>query len=299
MKKFSFANYFKNKKELGFYISRQHIKKGVQLHNHDFFEIELVVSAKDATHVLNGRTYPLESGSIYFLNPSDIHSIEIGKDGHFDRYNVLFRQDIISEDILASVINVDCTTHLEPREFDAMLKLFEALSFYFSLADGGKTEAIGSRIIETMLLTFQKNREAPQDASPLSESNSNTRSQVQKILLYIHNNFREDITLADIAAYSSFSPHYISQLFHSMTSSTLTQYITRLRLEYAKNLLFSTDYSITEICYKCGFHSFAHFLRSFKKHYGQSPAKYRSLMKAGAITPVNAGAPEKKENLPH
>lgn len=279
MKKFSFANYFK--KGIGFFISRQYVKKSVPLHNHDFFEIELVASAKNATHVLNGHAYPLENGSIYFLNPSDIHSIEIGEDGHFDRYNVLFRQDIVSESVLASVINSNCAKVLDKDEFAAMLKLFEALTFYYDLADGKKTEEIGSRIIETMLLTLKNTVESAEDTDSLSDANSNTKSQVQKILLYIHNNFREDITLADIAAYSSFSPHYISQLFHTMTSSTLTQYITHLRLEYAKNLLFSTDYSITEICYKCGFRSFAHFLRSFKKQYGQSPAKYRAVLRSG------------------
>ena len=277
MRKLTFENYFK--KGIGFFVNRQRMTQSVSLHNHDFFEIELVVSAAGATHVLNGRTYPLTQGSVYFLNPSDIHSIEIAEGGHFDRYNVLFRQDIISEGVLASVINSSCEKVLDSNEFSAMLKLFDALAFYFDLADEKKNEDIGSRIIETMLLALRNPPEVYPSTAIHAEINSNARSHVQKILLYIHKNFREDITLSDIAAYSSFSPHYISQLFHTATSSTLTQYITHLRLEYAKNLLFSTDFSVTEICYKCGFRSFAHFLRSFKKQYGQSPALYRSSLK--------------------
>lgn len=278
MKKLTFENYFKN--SFGFFVSRQRITQPVNLHNHDFFEIELVVSVERATHVLNGHASPLENGSVYFLNPSDIHSIDIEDGGHFDRYNVLFRQDIISENILSSVINSPCDRVLSADEFSAMLKLFDALAFYFDQADEKKTDDIGSRIIETMLLTLRNTSTTDQNTALLSDVNGVARSHVQKILLYIHNNFRKDITLSDIAAYSSFSPHYISQLFHSATSTTLTQYITRLRLEYAKNLLFSTDFSITEICYKCGFRSFAHFLRSFKKQYGQSPTNYRDSVKS-------------------
>ncbi len=289
MRKLSFANFFQ--KGLSYYVSRQTVKRSVSLHNHDFFEIELVVSVKNATHVLNGHSYPLCDGSIYFLNPSDIHSIDIGEGGHFDRFNVLFRQDAISENVLAAVINSNHVTRLEKDTLDSMLKLFDVLSFNFnSSEDHKKTEDISSRIIEAMLLTLKNTCESTRNIPSLPVGNSNSHTQVQKILLYIHNNFREDITLSDIAAYSSFSPHYISQLFHSMTNTTLTQYITRLRLEYAKNLLFSTDYSITEICYKCGFRSFAHFLRSFKKQYGESPAKYRILLKLGnAGTPASEG----------
>ena len=277
MRKLTFENFFK--KGLGFFVNRQRIQQSVSLHNHDFFEIELVVSAKNTVHVLNGHTSPLAAGSIYFLNPSDIHSIDIGEGGHFDRYNVLFRQDIISESVLASVIDSGCERQLDKSELETVLKLFEVLTFYYDLADGSKTEDIGSRIIETLLLTFKNTVVRAADSAIRPDISGNSRSHVQKILLYIHNNFREDITLSDIAAYCSFSPHYISQLFHSATSSTLTQYITRLRLEYAKNLLFSTDYSITEICYKCGFRSFAHFLRSFKKQYRQSPARYRAALR--------------------
>ena len=206
-------------------------------------------------------------------------TIDIGEGGHFDRYNVLFRQDIVSESVLSSVIDSSCERQLKPDELDTMLKLFEVLTFYYELADGNKTEDIGSRIIETLLLTFKNAVVHTADSAIHPHISGNSRSHVQKILLYIHNNFRENITLSDIASYCSFSPHYISQLFHAATSSTLTQYITRLRLEYAKNLLFSTDYSITEICYKCGFRSFAHFLRSFKKQYNQSPARYRSSLR--------------------
>ena len=270
MKKLTLANYLKN--GVGFFVNRQRLTQSTPLHNHDFFEIELVVSAQNATHVLNGRAYPLENGSIYFLNPSDVHSIEVAEGGHFDRYNVLFRQDVVSEAVLASVIHSNCAGRLLDKEFDTMLGLFDALSFYYGQEDK-KAADIGSRFIEIMLLSLKEKKAADGKAEALP---ADVRPQVQKILLYIHKNFREDISLSDVAAYSSFSPHYVSQLFHSATSCTLTQYVTRLRLEYAKNLLFSTDYSVTEICYKSGFRSFAHFLRSFKKKYGQSPARYRA-----------------------
>jgi len=278
MQKLSSSKFFD--KPRGYYVSKLNLKSAT-LHSHDFFEIELAVKAKNLEHTLNGEGYFLEPGSIYFINPSDVHSIIPTdlNDFEFERYNVMFHQESISENVLASVINSNCACTLEPAELDTVCKLFDTLIYYQSIGNTKNMSEIGSRIIEAILLTLKIKNESSLAELFAKDINPNTRSQVQKILLFIHNNFRQDITLDVVAEYCSFSPHYVSQLFHMATNTTLTQYIIQLRLEYAKNLLFSTKYSVTEICYKCGFRSFAHFMRSFKKQYGISPAKYRSMVK--------------------
>ena len=283
MQKLSSSKFFE--KNQGYYVSKLRLKAAA-LHSHDFFEIELCVKAKNLDHILNGESYPLEPGSIYFINPSDVHAImpENIDDFEFERYNVMFHQESISENVLASVINSNCACTLIPGELETVCKLFDALIYYQSIGNTKDMSEIGSRIIEAILLTLKIKNESAASELFSKDINQNTRSQVQKILLFIHNNFRQDITLADVADYCSFSPHYVSQLFHLATNTTLTQYIIQLRLDYAKNLLFSTKYSVTEICYKCGFRSFAHFMRSFKKQYGVSPAKYRAAVKADSET---------------
>ena len=271
MRKLIYSDYTKKiKKGVGYIVDRLVQRMPVALHNHDFFEIEFIISTKNTKHTLNGREYLLENGHVHIINPSDIHSFDLDEDGFFERINVRFKQDAVSEGVLASVINNNCICKLSESEFNMISKLFEVLEYYYVNEATSPTAAeISSRIIESLIFMIRGCA-----AVDLGEE-VNQKSQIQKILLYLHKNFKNTITLEEIARYSSFSPHYVSQLFHSETSMTLTQYITNLRLEYAKNLLFSTDHSVSEICTKCGFHSFAHFLRCFKSIYGTSPSKYR------------------------
>ncbi len=274
MKKLIYSNYIE--KGYGYVVDRKFHEEGVELHNHDFFEIELILSAKNVVHTINGKKRKIEKGSIYIINPSDIHSYDIEAGGYFDRYNIRFKQDTVSESILASVINTHCRCILKGGDFENALKLYEIMEHYYGSDSGvnSTTSEIISRIIESLILLI-RDRSSAEFGDEV-----NQKSQIQRILLYLHKNFKKDVSLEDISNYSAFSPHYVSQLFHSETSFTITQYLTNLRLEYAKNLLFSTDHSITEICGQCGFRSFAHFLRCFKTAYGTSPSKYRQKIRA-------------------
>lgn len=279
MKKLTYSTYIE--KGCGYVADRRFQTSAIPLHNHDFFEIEFMVDAKNATHTLNGKKRNLEKGSIYIINPSDVHSHEFENDGFFDRYNIRFKQDAVNENILASVINTHCRCVLKDGDYDTAKKLYEIVEYYYNCgSDGTSTSSdISSRLIESLILLI-RDRSAAENGDE-----ANQKSQIQKILLYLHKNFKEDISLEDIANYSAFSPHYVSQLFHAETSFTLTQYVKNLRLEYAKNLLFSTDHSISEICTKCGFKSFAHFLRCFKNLYGTSPSKFRQQMRVEGKQP--------------
>lgn len=276
MRKLIYFDYTKKiKKSVGYIVDRLVQSVPVGLHNHDFFEIELIISTQNTKHTLNGRKYNLEKGYVHIINPSDIHSFEVSEDGYFERFNVRFKQDAVSEGVLTSVINNNCICKLPENKFNIISKLFEVLEYYYvNEINSPAANEISSRMIESLILMIR-------DCAAIDPSKeSNQKSQIQKILLYLHKNFKNNISLEDIARYSSFSPHYVSQLFRSETSMTLTQYVTNLRLEYAKNLLFSTNHSVTEICEKCGFRSFAHFLRCFKRVYGTSPSKYRQKARA-------------------
>ena len=159
MQKLSSTKFFE--KHQGYYVSKLKLKDA-QLHSHDFFEIELFVKAKHLGHILNGENYSLEPGSIYFINPSDVHAIlpeDIG-DFEFERYNVMFHQESISENVLASVINSNRACTLAPGELETVCKLFDALIYYQSIGNTKDMTEIGSRIIEAILLTLKSKNES-------------------------------------------------------------------------------------------------------------------------------------------
>lgn len=93
---------------------------------------------------------------------------------------------------------------------------------------------------------------------------------------YIQQNLHEDISLADVAKAACTSTFYICKLFKRHTGVNLTDYISRLRVERAKERLQNPQSRVSEIAYEVGFQSLTHFNRVFRTLVGESPTEYRA-----------------------
>jgi len=92
---------------------------------------------------------------------------------------------------------------------------------------------------------------------------------------YIEEHHTEDISLGEVAKSVHTSLYYFCKIFKKHTGLHFTEYVSRIRLEKAKNLLLNPNLRISEIAYEVGFQSLTHFNRVFKKIVGQSPTEYR------------------------
>ena len=97
---------------------------------------------------------------------------------------------------------------------------------------------------------------------------------------YIQQNQAEDLSLGQVAKAVNTSTFYFCKLFKKVTGLNFTDYVSRVRIEKAKNLLLNPNLRISEIAYEVGFQSLTHFNRVFKKITGQSPTEYRAQIKA-------------------
>ena len=75
------------------------------------------------------------------------------------------------------------------------------------------------------------------------------------------------------------SPFYFCKMFKKATGLNFTEYVCRVRIERAKNLLLNPNLRISEIAYQVGFQSLTHFNRVFKKIVGEAPTEYRIKLK--------------------
>ena len=98
-----------------------------------------------------------------------------------------------------------------------------------------------------------------------------------KIIYYIHRNYKNDITLADIAKQFHYNENYLSDILKSQTGQSFTELLREIRVFHAASLLLTTDAPISKIGFDVGFSSNETFLRVFKAHYGCSPSEYRKL----------------------
>ena len=98
---------------------------------------------------------------------------------------------------------------------------------------------------------------------------------VTKAKEFIQQNQAEELSLSRVAKAVNTSSFYFCKLFKKATGLNFTDYVSRVRIEKAKNLLLNPNLRISEIAFEVGFQSLTHFNRVFKKIIGQSPTQYR------------------------
>ena len=109
----------------------------------------------------------------------------------------------------------------------------------------------------------------------LLQLNEAGNDAMQRILLYIHDHYKEPITRKDIAHAAGYTESHVSHLFSATMRTTLPDYINALRVEDAKELLTGTDMPITQIVASLGFGSIRNFGRVFRKCNEIAPKDYR------------------------
>ncbi len=94
-----------------------------------------------------------------------------------------------------------------------------------------------------------------------------------QIVRYVDANYRENISLKDMAETLGYEPHYLSRYFHSRIHMHFSQYVNWYRVDAATDLLHSTDLSITEIAARSGFQSIRSFNRVYREFTGIAPSE--------------------------
>lgn len=99
----------------------------------------------------------------------------------------------------------------------------------------------------------------------------------EKILCFIEENLKEDLTLEKIAAALNYSKFYAARKFKEDTGVTLYQYIRGRRLDEAAADLVETKRSVLEIAFEAGYGSQQAFTQAFHGAYGYTPQEYRRI----------------------
>jgi AraC-like DNA-binding protein len=104
-------------------------------------------------------------------------------------------------------------------------------------------------------------------------------SLLDTMLAYIGHHFREPtFSVQHLADHLSMSPSYISRYFKERTGRTLSDYLHEIRIEQAKKMLESNDFSVKDIVHSVGYYDASSFIRKFKKSVGLTPGEYRKLV---------------------
>ena len=109
------------------------------------------------------------------------------------------------------------------------------------------------------------------------EDNKNQKNlqAIQKAAEYIRQNYRQKLTIDDIAQEVFLSPCYVSRIFKQDLGCTLMEYLTQVRVEEAKIMLKNPKYNVMQAAEESGFEDPGYFTRVFKKLEGITPSRYK------------------------
>lgn len=118
-----------------------------------------------------------------------------------------------------------------------------------------------------------------QNLRPNRTFSSKDEDVIQQMLLFIHANYTDDISLTDISYSGNISKSECYRIFQRTMSCTPIDYLVNYRLSKSQELLADDSLTITEVAIRSGFNSVNYYTTVFKKHIGYTPSQFKKLLK--------------------
>lgn len=243
------------------------------LHWHDYLEVEMITEGS-GEQILNGHRQILRRGSVSVLRLTDYHQIR--PTNRLKLIHLALDESILDADTLTAL-----STAVTLPYFTFDEDTFQMLEQICLLCCQEAARQIPDRRYLKNLIScfFIKLFALNQIQTVENPVKDHGQSPIKTAVMYMHMHFRENPTLGQVAEIVHYNPSHFSTTFHKQMNMTYSEYLTGLKIGYAKELLQYTNLKIKEICMECGFTSHAGFLRAFHKELGMSPMAYRSRAK--------------------
>ncbi len=256
-----------------YYIDHFHPRYEMAAHWHTDIEIIRIISGETEVR-LNNNIYHAGAGDILFVNPETVHSAfpnECIYECVVFTSDYFVCEDGLCRDFILNIIDGEYKVreyfkHNDKDIISIINMLFDALR---NKEEGYRFFVVG--YLYQMMAVIQ-NRNLYSVISDNSIAESKTVPKLKKILKFIRENYHSQITLKDMAEHINMSQKYFGAFFKNMTTKTPVEYLNSYRIEQAARKLISTDKSVTDIAYECGFNDLSYFIKTFKNQKGYTPA---------------------------
>ena len=244
-----------------------------KLHSHAFFEFSYVVHGKVKHRLPDADAY-LTSSTLVIARPQDVHAFD--EENNSNDYH---RDIIVTKELFKSVCDF-----ISPLVYDKILnrpsiifcnlqrssfKLLEDRLSYYSTVEKQNPELAKSIIITVLSIvinTFLINN---------SLEHLNMFDTYLEIVKKMSSPHVLELGIPALLKEVNYSHGHICRIVKASSGKTLLGILTEKRMEYAANLLKTTDNSLVDIATAVGYDSLSHFIDIFKKEIGFSPIKYK------------------------
>ncbi len=225
------------------------------------FELELPIGDGGISYI-DETSHPVSENTVICAKPGQMRHTRLP-------FKCYYIHIIVTEghlfDILSSLPNyVDLTNAEEIKE------IFISLCTLYDTAAPEDCVMLQSLILRLIHLLNKYTLSSKIKHLP----KRNNHEFIAKTIEYITANLTADLSLETLSRSVGFTPIYFHKLFRASTGKTLRDYVETERIKKAIELLLSTELTLTEIAYACGFSSQSYFSYAFKKKMKCTPREY-------------------------
>ncbi len=238
-------------------------------HSHDFHEL-IVVTKGAGLHILNDTPTNLAQNYICYITPGDRHLYEQVDNLHLT--NILFKKNRLSySPLLKNVLPNDDSESKSWFITNQTLKSVEHI--LQQLDQESKCHTVESRLMMEVL--FQHLVVELSRGRLTAQSNDIGDNIILRVIDWLQSHYREDVSINEISDKFQISSRSLSRKIKQVTNLSFNNYIHRVRINNAMELLQSTDMSITDIAFEVGYKDSNYFSTKFKRFTRKTPSQYR------------------------
>ena len=240
---------------------------------HDSLELIFVIDG-EGDMLCDCRKYKLLAGDVIIVNSGEVHRITT--ESKMTYHCLIIGESFCTENGI-DIGEIRFMTRIRDKNLnsfiDTMIEEWDLKSPY-SITEI-RSAALSLLLYLCKNFVFEKSKRGDRFQS----------DSIIKALEFLNNNFKEALSLDDVAKHAGMSKYHFVREFKKYTGHTVVKYINILRCEYAKRLLRSTELSVGDIASGCGYENQSYFSKIFKTYTGILPREFRtSEIKTGEKT---------------
>jgi len=249
------------------------ISRGI--HSHDSYEF-VICNTDIPSAICDDTVYDRFINTMFAINPMQEHGMASEMKGfsligiHFDK---AYMQGVADEIFGSPYIKFSNKSSAVCHDVNMLLSLYMDEIKYDQVGREFAIENLSLILAGYFIRHLQHN--LPARPHNIPERNI---SNIKKVLSYMNENYTSGMSCAEMADLVKMDRYGFIRSFKANTGKTPYEYLLDLKIEKAKKMLMSKDYSITEISMMCDFSSHSHFTTTFKKKTGISPSEYRKSL---------------------
>jgi AraC-like DNA-binding protein len=253
-------------------------------HHHRELEIKYMVSGSGRGFV--GETiYEYQTGDLVLLGPNLPHHWV--SDNHYEEKGILadcfylqFKEDFLGDTFLHKTATLSIAELFQRARSGIQFSGKTAIEAAHIIENLTTTTGIRRLILFIELLNLLAQSYEYRDLNnktifPVNKKEQEDALRLNKIYQFIYTNFKDEISLADVADLVKMSKPAFCSYFKNRTLKNFTEFVNEVRIAHAQKLLIESDFAIKEIGYEVGFNNISLFNRVFKKVTKQTPKDYK------------------------